>query len=75
MSYFIQNIDIHSKYKINWKSLNKLMIAFKHLDLGNSYNYELLITKISQIEACKEILNDAENVEYFNLNNQFLDNE
>ena len=75
ISYFIQNIDIHSKYKINWKSLNKLMIAFKHLDLGNSYNYELLASKNSQYEECKEILNDAENEEFFNLHAQLLDNE
>lgn len=40
MSYFIQNIEIHNKYKIDWKCLNKLTIAYKYLDIGVTYDFE-----------------------------------
>lgn len=40
MSYFIQNIEIHNKYKIDWKCLNKLTIAYKYLDIGVTYDFD-----------------------------------
>lgn len=39
LSYFIQNIGSHSKYKIDWKALSNLAIAYRNLDIGLKSNF------------------------------------
>jgi hypothetical protein len=45
MSYIIQNIQPFKYYKIDWKSLNKLSIAFKFLDSGITPEFENMVKK------------------------------
>jgi hypothetical protein len=58
MSYFIQNIEIHNKYKIDWKCLNKLTIAYKYLDIGITYDFEGRINKFIDNYSATFINND-----------------
>ena len=63
MSYFIQNVDIYSKYKIDWVSLNKLAIAYKYLDLGKPYDYEAIGNKNSQAYDDKPCYDESDFIE------------
>jgi hypothetical protein len=62
ISYFTRNIDIQShKYKIDWRVLNKLYLAYKYLDLGKTYDFEeLAIAKTNSGLAEKRNYDESE---------------
>lgn len=40
LNYFLKNVSAYNKYKIDWKCYNILSIAYKHTELGITYDYE-----------------------------------
>lgn len=70
LSYFIQNISISPKYEIKWKALNKLAIAFKHLDLGNSCISDGPNERVTLYEDCKDRFEEAD---YFDVHEKSIE--